>query len=147
MMYSTSKEVRMQRDVYKDEELARRVSASIVGTNGTIVRSRCDTPKDFYNWWYDKQIVLERADYIEYADQYEDELMVLIEKLYKNPQTLKTKYLPTTHYSEDGYIRVQEHRTDGVLNYITIRNKHTDQVHINVNTLPSVLSILKRLDK
>ena len=137
----------MQRDVYKDEELARRVSASIVGTNGTIVRSICDTPEEFYQWWYKKQEQLGRVDYIEYASLYEYEVLALISKLYKNPQTLKTKYLPTTHYSEDGYIRVQEHRTDGVLNYITIRNKHTDQVHINVNTIPSVLSILKRLDK
>ncbi len=63
-------------------ELARKIAASINGTNGTSVRLKCDTPEQFYEHWLETQMKRNRDDYVDYAEKYKDEIMHEIYQLY-----------------------------------------------------------------
>jgi len=75
-----------------DITMARRVAASINGTNNAKNRARAGTPEDFYELWRESQIRRGEYSKVEYADNHRNECIVEIRKLYeRNPKPTKQK--------------------------------------------------------
>lgn len=72
-----------------ETNLAKKIAASITGTNGTSIRVKCPTPEDFYQYWLQRQIRRNRMNYVDYADKYKPEVMHAIYQLYaKKPKAV-----------------------------------------------------------